>query len=270
MDEPQSPAGREGCPKCGYMAQPVDAAPPGECPRCGVIYSKYRERQARFAAGTLLVEAPGLPPTADAPESAGSWREQLWAAMWQEPEQDEPLRLYGHSLVLLGSLIWGLWFILQPIDGEIINGSFLHRADLPFHEFGHVLFRPFGEWLMFLGGSLFQCLLPLLLAGYFLLRQGQPFAASVCLWWCGQNFIDIAPYIGDARAMALPLVGEWTDEAVEMRDLRHDWHNILLPLHWLPYDHRIAVMAKVIGSGLMLLSWVWGWLLLWRQLRRRL
>ncbi|MFP5305132.1 MAG: zinc ribbon domain-containing protein, partial [Gammaproteobacteria bacterium] len=140
--------------------------------------------------------------------------------------------------------------------------SFLHNVDLPFHEFGHVLFRPFGEWMMYLGGSLFQCLLPLLLAGYFVFRQGQPFSAAVCLWWCGQNFIDVAPYIGDARALALPLIGEFSEEAVDLRAFRHDWHNVLGALGWLNYDQRLAALAKGSGVLLMLLSWVWGGLLL--------
>ena len=165
-------------------------------------------------------------------------------------------------------MVWGLWFILQPINGDAVGASFLHRVNLPFHEFGHVLFRPFGTWLMFLGGSLFQCLLPLIVANYFLFWQRQPFSAAICLWWCGQNFIDIAPYIGDARAMALSLVGEWSDEAIEMRDLRHDWHNILGPLHALPYDHTLAALSKSIGVILMLLAWTWGGILLLRQSRQ--
>ncbi len=192
---------------------------------------------------------------------------RLRAILLRLPERYDPVVFYGSGVVLAGSLAWGLWFILQPVSGESIGGSFLHRADLPFHEFGHVLFRPFGQWLMFLGGSLFQCLMPLILAAYFLRWQRQPFSAAMCLWWCGQNFIDVAPYIGDARAMALPLVGEWSDEMVSIRDLRHDWHNILGPLHMLPYDHSLAVMAKLIGSGLMLLSWIWGGLLLAMQYR---
>lgn len=30
------------CPKCAYVRQPTDAAPDYECPRCGIIYAKYR------------------------------------------------------------------------------------------------------------------------------------------------------------------------------------------------------------------------------------
>lgn len=35
------------CPKCGYQRQPGDKGPEYECPRCGVIYDKYRSTQTR-------------------------------------------------------------------------------------------------------------------------------------------------------------------------------------------------------------------------------
>lgn len=253
----------EPCPKCGHRRLESEAGPAGECPRCGVIYEKYRARQARFDAGTRILAVDGE-PVAGAPVEPDA---SLRALLLHLPERYDPLVFWGSALALAGSIAWGLWFMFQPLTGLGIGSSFLHRADLPFHEFGHVLFRPFGDWLMFLGGSLFQCLLPLILAAYFLRWQRQPFSAAICLWWCGQNCIDVAPYIADARAMALPLVGEWSDEMVSIRDLRHDWHNILLPLHWLPYDHALAMTAKLVGSLLMVMSWTWGGLLLRGQLR---
>jgi hypothetical protein len=253
------------CPKCGHQRLEAEVAAPGECPRCGVIYEKYRAHQARFEAGTRIVAVDGAPVEgAPPPEEDGS----LSTLLLRMPERFDPLLFWGSAAALAGSIAWGLWFMLQPLQGESIGSSFLHRCDLPFHEFGHVLFRPFGTWLMFLGGSLFQCLMPLILAAYFLRWQRQPFSAAICLWWCGQNFIDVAPYIADARAMALPLVGEWSDEMVTIRDLRHDWHNILLPLHALQHDHAIAAIAKLIGSALMLLSWLWGGVLLLGQYRQ--
>jgi len=262
-------AAAEPCPKCGHLRGEDEPGNAGECPRCGVIYEKYRAHQVRFASSTTVIAVGEEAVAASRSEDDLSPGERLRAMFWHLPEHFDPLVFYGSCAVLAGSLVWGLWFIVQPVSGESIGSSFLHRADLPFHEFGHVLFRPFGQWLMFLGGSLFQCLMPLILAGYFLRWQRQPFSAAMCLWWCGQNFIDVAPYIGDARAMALPLVGEWSDEMVAIRDLRHDWHNILGPLHALQYDHALAALSKLIGSGLMLLSWAWGGLLLAGQWRRQ-
>ena len=34
------------CPKCAYERTPDDTSPEHECPNCGVIYAKYRERPA--------------------------------------------------------------------------------------------------------------------------------------------------------------------------------------------------------------------------------
>jgi hypothetical protein len=256
----------EPCPKCGYVRQPEDAGAAGECPRCGVIYEKYLQQQARAAAATRII-AVGAEQV-EAEQAGESLRARLWAALTAMPEQVDPVVFYGACAAYALFLLWGLWFIVQPYNSMAVEESFLHRANLPFHEFGHVLFRPFGEWLMFLGGSLFQCLLPLLLAGYFVFGQRQPFSASVCLWWAGQNFIDVAPYIADARMMALPLTGEWSDEIVNVREFRHDWHNILGPLGLLDQDHALARASKGIGVALMLVSWIWGGLLLRAQRRR--
>jgi hypothetical protein len=249
----------EPCPKCGHVRTATDLAAAGECPRCGVIYDKYRARQERFAANTRVAGVDGD----FVPQS--TLREQLLAALWDMPGQVDRNVFHGNLVAYAGTVAWGAWFILQRWNSLAIGASFMHRVNLPFHEFGHILFRPFGEWMMFLGGSLFQCILPLIPGVYFLLWRRQPFSAAICLWWCGQNFIDVAPYIGDATDMALPLTGEWNDEIASFRAYRHDWHNILEPLGCLPYDHTIGHLAKIIGSAVMLLSWAWGGRLLWKQ-----
>ena len=57
-----------------------------------------------------------------------------------------------------------------------------------------------------LGGTLFQLIVPLTFAGYFAMKHDWH-AATVPLWWTGQNCWNIARYISDARAQDLPLVG---------------------------------------------------------------
>ena len=79
-------------------------------------------------------------------------------------------------------------------DGEIA-GSFIHSVNLVFHEAGHVLFRPFGDFMTVLGGSLLQLLVPLVVAAALLLKNRDPFGASIGVWWLGQSFKDLAPYI---------------------------------------------------------------------------
>ncbi|WP_370306240.1 zinc ribbon domain-containing protein [Sinimarinibacterium flocculans] len=249
------------CPKCAYLRRPEDASAPGECPRCGVYYEKFLQRRARVAMAAE--HAAERAQFAQPP-----WRARLWGALWYTPERVDQTAFVGRCLVLAAIVVWGVWFIAQPVAEGRVMYSFLHNVDLAFHEFGHLLFMPFGEWMMFLGGSLFQCLLPLMLAAYFVFRQHQPFSAAVCLWWCGQNVIDVAPYIADARALALPLIGEWSEEMAQARALRHDWHNLLAAVGALHLDRSLAGLAQMTGALLMLTSWVWGALLLRLQYRQ--
>jgi len=63
--------------------------------------------------------------------------------------------MLGLQVGLLAALaLWSLRLIAYKWQMAEIDASLLHLVNLPFHEFGHVLFWPFGEWLMFLGGLL--------------------------------------------------------------------------------------------------------------------
>ncbi len=105
-----------------------------------------------------------------------------------------------------------------------------------------------------LGGSLDQILMPLVCLATFLIKTRDPFGASVALWWTAESCMDIAPYIDDARAMDLMLLGGVTGKETD----GHDWNNLLTLLSWLEYDHRLAHLAYNIGILLMLVSFAWG------------
>ena len=83
----------------------------------------------------------------------------------------------------------------------------MHLPDLIFHEAGHILFSPLGRFMTVLGGSLTQLLVPLVCAGAFLWQTRDAFGAAIAVWWAGQNLIDLAPYINDARDLQLVLLG---------------------------------------------------------------
>lgn len=112
-----------------------------------------------------------------------------------------------------------------------------------------------------LGGSLFQVLLPLGLGAVFLWRYEDNFAASIMLWWSGQNFIDVSPYIADASFRTIPLIGGLGMEA-------HDWGNLLTMLDWLNYDYALGRASFVFGSSLMVVANAWGGYLLYLQKER--
>ena len=216
------------CPKCA--APSPDAAV--ECPRCGIVFAKFEQRTV--AAGPSLV-----PPIANTmPQIAR-----------------DPLRgvaRLARAALLLGLIVWTWQFARVPMGIEV-KGSMLHLPNLVFHEAGHVLFGLFGRFMTVLGGSLFQFALPLALAGVFL-RQRDQFGAVVCTWWAGQNLLDVAPYIADARALQLVLLGGKTGAEVE----GHDWEYLLTELGWLRFDRTLGLAAHRLGLTIMVGALIWG------------
>jgi hypothetical protein len=152
---------------------------------------------------------------------------------------------FGRTLLFLLLLVWTARFVTARSPDAVMN-AFLHRVDLVFHEAGHVVFSPFGHFTTMLGGSLFQLMVPVVCA-VALYRSTDRFGAVVATWWFGQNFVDLAPYIGDARALQLPLLGGRTGAEVE----GHDWEAILQSLGWLQHDRTLATAAHAAGSIMM-------------------
>jgi hypothetical protein len=154
------------------------------------------------------------------------------------------------GVAVLAALTWR--FARTPLDASAMD-SFLHLPNLVFHEAGHMIFMPFGRFLTVLGGSLFQVLVPVICAGAFLRQHGNRFAAAVCTWWAGQNLVDVAPYIADARALQLPLLGGATGAEVE----GHDWEYLLTTLGWLHRDLTLGRGTHLAGTILMVAALAW-------------
>jgi len=252
------------CPKCGHVRDPASKAAAGRCPSCGLIYHKW------FKNRFQIVGDESVP---DAHSKGFLSRDRLKDMLLYVNPETKAASFYARCLFYIFLLVWGWQFIMmdyyyyvntQRIDiaGPDIYGSFLHNVNLLFHEAGHVLFRPFGRFMTVLGGSLLQIIMPLTVMLVFLLKERNTFAAAFGLWWTGQNFMDLAPYINDARTGQIPLVGGGTGTD---RPGMHDWFNILSDLGMLNNDHTVAKMANNFGVLLMLLSFVWGALILHRQ-----
>jgi len=174
------------------------------------------------------------------------------------------MTFYGRAVVFAAMVWWGWKFIVTPLETNYTGESFLHLINLPFHEAGHILFIPFGRFMTILGGTLGQTLMPMICLGTFLMKTHDPFGASVALWWTAESLMDIAPYINDARAMDLMLIGGVTGKETD----GHDWNNILTMLNLLEWDHRLAHFTYNVGILLMLGSFLWGGALLLRHYRR--
>lgn len=232
------------CPKC---ANPRDLQRP-DCPHCGIVYSKYEaflERQS--AAGPLT-------PVLDD-------RPRLWQFLLTPPAIGSG-SWYGRLLLWALFALWGGSFLLRDIPSLGAAPGFLHNVDLVFHEAGHVIFGVFGQFIGSLGGTLGQLLMPLICAIVLLRQQRDTFAASLCLWWIGQNFLDIAPYMADARAGQLPLLGGNFGHSSPYGF--HDWEYLLGETGLLAHDQGLAQACLYLGRLLMLLSLAWGAYLLWK------
>jgi hypothetical protein len=169
--------------------------------------------------------------------------------------------LVARAALLIGLAAWTASLLRHGLDAERLTGSFLHLVNLPFHEAGHLLLLPFGRFVSVLGGSLLQLLVPLACAGVFLLQNRDPYAASVAAWWAGQSLTDLAPYVADARALRLPLLGGRTGAEVE----GHDWEYLLQATGLLAHDVALGRLAFALGALAMVAALAWGGAVLWRR-----
>lgn len=144
-------------------------------------------------------------------------------------------------------------FATHSVASNYAGSSFLHLVNLVFHEAGHILFAIFPRFLTVLGGSATQVLIPIVVLIAFW-RRRDFFAASVGLWWVGQNLVDLAPYINDARDLQLVLLGGSTGAEVE----GHDWEYLLQTLGLMTWDHRLAKLTHAVGVLVMLGALGWG------------
>ncbi len=239
------------CPKCQYVAQDHDSdTPEGVCPACGIAYTKWREDPEENNVEDLNIEIKEPLLT------------RLYYYIFFMPSDRDESAFWGHSILYVWFFIWGWSFILHGVDWSYIGDSFLHYVNLPFHEYGHIFFRPFGTVWMFMGGSFFQILVPLAPLAYFMILKRDNFAASLMLWWSGQNFIDVSPYIADAPTRYLPLISSI--------DTSHDWWNVLDMTNSMDNAAFYARLCFFLGALVIVLSQIWGAKLLLVELKGRI
>lgn len=235
----------EACPKCGHDQLPGEES----CQRCGVIFARIRSAEVPLEVTRASTGRQPLPE--------GLVQEHLLAA----GSGQSVWIIAVKSLLLLALAIWGVRLASQPIASNVVGESFLHLVNLPFHEAGHIFFTPFGRFMQILGGTLGQLIIPVIVAGTFI-RQQQPYSAAIGMWWLGESCLDIAPYIDDARAGQLMLLGGVTGSEVEDY---HDWEGILSRLGMMSYDHVLARVAFGVGILIMVTALCWGGYILRRE-----
>jgi hypothetical protein len=243
------------CPKCQYQrTEKDDHVMQGVCPACGIVYHKWKSAQ------DTDTQAVRERISGNVNQAEDSLLKRIVQLLLSVPEKIDPLVYWGRVVIYLIFFIWGWYFITAGISWEKIGGSFLHNAILPFHEFGHVLFSPFGRFMSILGGSLFQILLPLILMLAFIIQNKDNFGASMMLWWTGQSFIDLSPYIADAPYRNLPLI-------LGMGEGAHDWGNLLSMTGTMHKSASYAGTSFTLGVLIILISYIWGAYLINKQRR---
>ena len=242
------------CPKCRHELSVESEI----CPHCGIVFEKYLKYHPE------LTDRQGTqPPTVRIYKEDET--KSLKQLLFHEKQQSALGVFIGRSIIFTGLIIWSWRLMNASIESNEAGSSFLHLVNLPFHEAGHIIFRPFGTFITSLGGTLGQLIMPSICMGVLLIKTHDPFGASVALWWVGENFLDIAPYVNDARAGQLPLLGGNFGHSAPYGF--HDWQYLLTESGLLQYDHSLANAAFFMGSTIMLLSLLWCGLLLVKRIR---
>jgi len=173
------------------------------------------------------------------------------------PDQVSSSALWLRCLSWMAFGVWGASLIALDYRDGAMGAVFLHRPLLIFHEAGHVIFMPLGEWFTVLGGTLGQLVMPLVLAGALLVTNRDPFGASIGLWFFGVSLLDVAPYMYDALHPQLMLLNGQTGE-----EGGHDWIFLFSSMGLLPKAQLIGGLTRALGALVIIGALAWaGWLL---------
>ena len=147
-----------------------------------------------------------------------------------------PIAVFAFASVCLGFH----WF------GSEAWVPLLDSANLALHEAGHPLVSILSSRATVYGGTLFQLVFPLAMAWHFH-RIANLTGVAASMVWLGENLLNIARYMADARVQELPLVGNGD----------HDWTEIFGRWGVLHLDGRIAGMVRGAGVVLMIGAVIW-------------
>jgi hypothetical protein len=145
----------------------------------------------------------------------------------------------------------GIRHLFDPVYSSLFG-----PINLGIHEAGHVVFSWAGMFVYMAGGTILQLAAPVIAAALFR-RARDYFGITVCGVWLATNLYNVATYVGDARAQALPLV------TLGGGDAQHDWTYLLGELGLLSVDGTLAFMLRVLaflvtwGSMAAALTLIW-------------
>ena len=249
------------CPKCGHAPLPADQAAPATCPACALVLAKF---------GTAPLRRPRAPgdggTAAGTPDGVATQGGRLAALLFHLPHAVSRTHWIARIVALAVFSLWTLWIWrgTDIADGEI-GSNFLHMVLLPFHEAGHyAIFRWFGEFIMILGGTLGQHLMPIVLGVALLVKRRDPFGAALFFWLLGFSVIDMGVYMYDAYDPKIALLGGGTGAESD----GHDWQNIFGDLNLLKRSRGIGLFFGWVGKAMMVTGLAWAAWMVWLQKKR--
>jgi hypothetical protein len=152
--------------------------------------------------------------------------------------------------VSLGALVAVASFAAACVAFHAFGGQgwvpILDSANLALHEAGHPLVGIFSSRASVYGGTLFQLAFPVAVAVHFH-RAGNAAGTAAGVVWLGENLLNVARYMADARVQELPLVGGGD----------HDWAEIFSRWHMLGWDTRIAGLTRIVAVLLVAGALAW-------------
>ncbi len=154
----------------------------------------------------------------------------------------EPSEEMGPVPATLGGLVAVAAFAVASLGFHASMGwvPLLDSANLALHEAGHPLVGILSGRLAVYGGTLFQLAFPVAVAVHFH-RRGHAVGAAAGAVWLGENLLNVARYMADARVQQLPLVGGGD----------HDWAEIFTRWHLINADTKVAGLVRILAVALM-------------------
>ncbi|WP_162232598.1 zinc ribbon domain-containing protein, partial [Methylogaea oryzae] len=181
-----------------------------------------------------------------------AWAAGLARRLLETPERVSPLEFRARAAAFVFFAAWGWQLAWLDIGNGAIGASFVHNILLPFHEAGHVLFRPFGEFVTYLGGTLGQLLMPVVLGVALIRERRDNFGAALALWLLGASLLDVAPYVYDALDPQLMLLSGLTG-----KDGDHDWIYLLGSTGLLRQAQTLGRATRWAGIVTLLCAGAW-------------
>ena len=99
--------------------------------------------------------------------------------------------------------------------------------------------------------------MPAILGGALLIKNRDPFGASIGLWLVGVSLLDLAPYMYDSLHPQLMMLSGTTGE-----EGGHDWINLFSSLGLLRKSQFIGSLVHKFGAETVILAIGWGALVL--------